>query len=95
MRKEKNIIIAGNPEHPEVQGINGWCDNTAFIASSPEDLANFKASTAFVVSQTTLRRSTYDGIIDKLREMGVETESYDTICSATKERQDAAAKLSP
>ena len=33
------IIIAGDDEHPEVKGINGWCENTAPILSIlPEDV---------------------------------------------------------
>ena len=33
----KSIIIAGDGKHPEVQGINGWCGNTAIILESPEE----------------------------------------------------------
>ena len=31
------VIILGNPEHPEVEGIKGWCQNDCFIIQSEED----------------------------------------------------------
>ena len=33
----KTIVIVGEKTHPEVIGLNGWCENTAFIFSSPEE----------------------------------------------------------
>lgn len=33
-----NIVIIGDPEHPEVIGINGWCNNEAYIVNTPEDI---------------------------------------------------------
>ena len=34
----KSIIIIGNKNHPEIIGINGFCDNTALIANSLEEI---------------------------------------------------------
>ena len=32
----RSIIIVGDPNHPEVKGINGWCDNKAYVVNSEE-----------------------------------------------------------
>ena len=49
------IVITGNAAHPEVVGINGWCDNSAIILSEPEDvnLLDFSREDYCIVSQTT------------------------------------------
>ena len=33
-REGKGIIIVGEKSHPEVVGLNGWCNNEAYIFSS-------------------------------------------------------------
>ncbi len=32
------IIIAGDKTHPEIIGINGWCDNSAFIIENEDNV---------------------------------------------------------
>ena len=46
------IAIIGNAKHPEVIGINGWCDNSAVITESAEELSNINADKLCVVVQT-------------------------------------------
>lgn len=92
--EKKDIIIVGDKNHPEVQGINGWCDNNAFIANSPEDAEKFSGSKAFVVCQTTLNEKTLEQVTEVLHNNNVEIEVENTICHATKERQQAAFELS-
>jgi len=31
-------VIIGDKEHPEVEGVNGWCDNKGIIIDSEEDI---------------------------------------------------------
>ncbi|MDD5921678.1 MAG: 4-hydroxy-3-methylbut-2-enyl diphosphate reductase, partial [Eubacteriales bacterium] len=89
----KDIIIVGDPNHPEVIGTNGWCDNTAYIFRDPEEAAVYHGSSALVVSQTTSRISTFQEVLDVLRASGAELEVMNTICSATEERQKSAREL--
>ena len=89
----KTIVIIGDPDHPEVIGTNGWCDNQGIILSCKEDAENFPCQSAFVVCQTTLRKETFQEIIDSLKRQHVELEIHNTICNATSERQNAAAEL--
>lgn len=87
------IIIAGDSSHPEVIGINGWCENSAVIISSAEELTEklLASPLASLVSQTTLDRSVWKQIISKIT--GNNIKVFDTICSATKERQEEAAEI--
>ena len=89
----KNILIVGDRAHPEVQGINGWCGGSAFICETAQDAEGFDKESAFIVCQTTSKKETLDSITAKLREKGVSLEINNTICNATRVRQEAAAKL--
>ena len=90
----QNIIIAGDASHPEVIGINGWCENSAVILGSAEDAENYAESSAFLVCQTTLRASLLQEITDVLLRKNVQLTVENTICSATRDRQEAAESLS-
>lgn len=90
----KNIMIVGDKAHPEVEGTNGWCDDSAFICETPEDAEGFDKDSAFIVCQTTIKKETLDSVIEVLSGKGVSVEVNNTICSATRDRQEAAAELS-
>ena len=40
----RTIIICGNKEHPEVVGINGWCENQAVVVGSDDDISQMLES---------------------------------------------------
>lgn len=97
-----NIIIVGNPDHQEVIATNGWCDYKAHILQSPADAETLMLAhpelvqdhrKSVVVCQTTFKVEILEGIMSVLRTHGLDAELYNTICSATKERQDACRKL--
>ncbi len=89
------IVIAGDRNHPEVKGINGWCGNTAFIANTPEDMDSFPQTeeACCLVAQTTITKEKFDGIYDKLKEKCKSVEKFDTICNATSNRQEETKKI--
>ncbi|MBO8434598.1 MAG: bifunctional 4-hydroxy-3-methylbut-2-enyl diphosphate reductase/30S ribosomal protein S1 [Tyzzerella sp.] len=93
----RNIIIVGNPVHPEVVGINGWCENSATIVESLEDVKNiniYNDRETVLVVQTTFRVTKFDDIVSVIKEKIPNLISYNTICSATDERQSEAIELS-
>lgn len=92
--KGYQIVIIGNPHHPEVIGINGWCYNRAIIIQDPIDIDQIDENQQLcVVVQTTMSLTVYKKLIELLKEKVKEIEIFDTICHATKQRQDAAKKL--
>ena len=90
------IIIVGNATHPEIVGINGWCNNEAFVVNSEEDVDNilFNNDDKYcVVSQTTANLEHFDKIVEKINSKTDNLTVKNTICFATKERQLSATDL--
>ena len=89
------ILIVGDKNHPEVIGISGWCDNKAVIAVDEAELEGVFSPDDKVcaVSQTTMDRKTFEKIIFFLKNTCQNPIVFDTICSATNERQKEAAEI--
>lgn len=90
----KDIVIAGDREHPEVKGINGWCRNQALIIGNRKEAEAVDAEKVFLVCQTTIRRELLSEIVEVFSEKGIKAEINNTICNATGERQEACETLS-
>ncbi len=90
-----NIIIFGEPHHPEVIGINSHANDEALIISSEEDLHKIQKGKTVVVSQTTNDENKYKKIVKLIKDISKdEILVYNTICNATRLRQEAARELS-
>ncbi|MCR5477383.1 MAG: 4-hydroxy-3-methylbut-2-enyl diphosphate reductase [Lachnospiraceae bacterium] len=95
----KHIYIAGDPSHPEVMGILGWCDGNGTVAQSPEaaqilaDSEDFGREPYCLVAQTTYQPKNFTQIVDIFAKKGYNGSVVNTICNATRERQEAAARL--
>jgi len=87
------IIIVGDKNHPEVIGINGWCNNSALILKSGEEF-DVISNKVCVVSQTTERQATWEIVLTKIIKTSKEIVAFNTICSATEVRQKSAEELS-
>ena len=85
--------------HPEVEGLYACaCEASAdpalvSVVAVPDDLPERIEAPVGVVVQTTQTRAALDAVLDALRERGVEPTVKDTICFATRQRQEAAAAL--
>ncbi len=89
-----DIVIIGNPDHPEVIGINGWCDDTAYVIKTEDDIKNIPfLDKMCIVVQTTMSTELYDKLTHMLEEKSNNIVKFNTICSATKDRQKAARDL--
>ncbi len=92
--KGYTIVIVGDCEHPEVKGINGWCNNSAYIINSEnniEDILDYDK--ICIVAQTTMIRKRFERICECIESNCKDVIVFDTICNATKLRQDACRKL--
>ncbi|MDU2157062.1 bifunctional 4-hydroxy-3-methylbut-2-enyl diphosphate reductase/30S ribosomal protein S1 [Clostridium sp.] len=88
-----NIVILGDDKHPEVIGINGWCNDSAIITKDgtfEEELPK----KICVVSQTTEKEETWKKTLNNLSSNSKELLAFNTICSATEVRQKSANELS-
>lgn len=94
------IIILGDKNHDEVQGIVKHCQNPPYICSDVAELReilqkkfkNFKKKVA-IVAQTTYNIIIWEKCCRVIGSEYPEAEVYNTICSATAERQQSAVRL--
>ena len=87
------VIIYGQPQHPEVIGIAGWAGEGALIAQNVDDVAALPRSKKIgVVSQTTKIPADYQAIVGALMGKCQELRAHNTICNATAQRQTAAVE---
>jgi len=91
VREAKNqgfhIVVIGDKTHPEVIGINGWCDNEASVVSNLEDAKAIDADRLFIVAQTTITTELFQEIVSYFSKEKMEIVVHNTICHATEERQ--------
>ena len=88
-----SIIIVGDKNHPEVIGINGWCNDSGYILKSGVYLGNIPKKVC-VVAQTTERQATWEDVLTRVIKTSKEIVAFNTICSATEVRQKSAEELS-
>ena len=92
----KHIIIVGDPNHPEVEGIMGWCSGAVSVIETPEDAQKFdvpEGKKICIVSQTTYNYNKFQHIVEIFRKKGYNDSVVNTICNATEERQRSAKAL--
>ena len=95
-RMGHQIIIIGNPSHPEVEGIKGWCHTPATVISTEEEARKFTpnpASTLCIVSQTTFNYNKFKDLVEIIKKKSYDVSVLNTICNATKERQTEAESI--
>ena len=91
----RDVVVAGNPDHPEMIGVVGYAPNNTYVvrdASEVESLPPLRQP--LVVSQTTIKLQTFLDVAKAVRaKSDTEPQVVNTICSATRDRQDAARAL--
>ncbi len=94
-QKGYKIVIIGKSEHPEIIGINGWCDDQAVITCDVENILRITSDKICIVVQTTFDEKKYDEIIKKITFTDAKTvDIFKTICYTTSKRQKEAEYLS-
>ena len=89
------ILIVGDENHPEVIGINGWCGDDALITydENYEIPSEFAEKPICIVAQTTINRNVFVQIVQNVEKACKKVVIFDTICNATKDRQQEASEL--
>ena len=101
-RAGKQIIIFGDPSHPEVKGICGWCEGSCTVLRNREDAENFVPDPGripCIVSQTTFNYNKFKELVEILCKKRYDNNVLNidnilnTICNATEERQKEAQSI--
>ena len=96
-----HIIIIGDKDHPEVQGICGWCQGPYTVIRNKEEAEAFvppKGKKISIVSQTTFNYNKFKDLVEILCKKRYDNNVLNilnilnTICNATEERQREAKK---
>jgi (E)-4-hydroxy-3-methyl-but-2-enyl pyrophosphate reductase (IPP and DMAPP forming) len=91
----RDVVVVGNPDHPEMIGVVGYAPDNTYVVRDAAEVANLPSLHApLVVSQTTLKLQTFLDAAEAVRgKADAEPQVVNTICSATRDRQDAARAL--
>ena len=97
-----HIVIIGDPDHPEVVGICGWCIGSYTVIRTKQDALDFvppESKNVCIVSQTTFNYNKFKDLVEILREKRYDNtvlnilNILNTICNATEERQREAKNI--
>ena len=90
------VLILGNRNHPEVQGILGWAGEKgiAFQDIAELEQVELRGCKVCLVAQTTENLERFEEAVKMLKQYEIsQLAVFNTICSATRERQNAALEL--
>lgn len=93
----KTIIIIGNDNHPEVEGIKGWVNGEVIVINKEEQIEKLslpEQTKACIVSQTTFNHNKFKYLVEIIRKKGYDITVVNTICNATHVRQVESQKIS-
>ncbi|MCX6553648.1 MAG: 4-hydroxy-3-methylbut-2-enyl diphosphate reductase [Candidatus Aminicenantes bacterium] len=93
-QKEK-ILIVGDKNHPEIIAAQSYAKRVAIVNSLAEAEALPTRKELCVVAQTTLNTEFFQAVIAILLAKTEKLTIFNTICQATKDRQQAVRKLAP
>ncbi len=91
------IVIIGDKNHPEVQGITGWSVTPPIVILNDEEAnaleleADLAGKQLYIVAQTTFNHKKFQDLVEIFLKKGYDTNVANTICNATHERQTEAA----
>ena len=99
-KKGQTVLIAGDRNHKEVEGIMGHCTGEFYVFETLEDLDNLAKMGSIsakmpicVVSQTTFNTELWKKCEKFLKKVYTNAIIFDTICNATSKRQQEAYEL--
>ncbi len=91
-----HVIAVGEAGHPEVEGMKAHAEivgTPCIVVADPEELPEHVEEPVGIVVQTTQSKEALDAVVGALHERGIEPQVKNTICFATRQRQEAAAEL--
>ena len=95
-RNGEVLVIAGNPDHPEVQGIMGWTEGEVHVVRDEKEMEELElapGSRAVLVAQTTYNKTKFEDIVAIFTKKEYSYSVKYTVCSATDRRQTEARDI--
>ena len=99
--KKIPVLIAGNKDHPEIQGIVGHCFGTCYTFNNSGELDELinniplkNNDDVYIVAQTTFSQKEWKKCLKTVKKVYTNAKIFDTICKATSERQEEADLIS-
>ena len=92
----RQVIVIGNENHPEVEGICGWSETPVIVIDTEEKARKIelkKDKEVCIVSQTTFNYKKFQELVEIISEKGYNISIRNTICNATEERQREAKNI--
>ena len=88
-QKGFDVVIFGDPQHPEAIGLMGYADDKGHVVQNESDLDALPTfrNGVVMVSQSTMFTHEFEELSSKLADKYPDLVVLDTICGATKERQ--------
>jgi len=94
-QQSRPIVIYGEKEHPEIQGILGWCRGQAYVVKDEPSVEGLPVLPgACILQQTTSSREKFEALLPAILKKTPGGQVFPSICRATEERQVEAAALS-
>lgn len=93
----KVIVIIGNDNHPEVEGIKGWVSGDSIVINEAAQIEKIhlpEKTPVCIVSQTTFNHNKFKYLVEIIEKKGYDITVVNTICNATHLRQVEAKKVS-
>ncbi len=93
-KQKREIIIVGNKEHPEIQGLIGYSQGRGIIIENEDRVRQLpRRKKRAVLAQSTQDLYLFEKIVAALIEKTEELEVFNTICHSTQTRQKATSEL--
>ncbi len=88
------VVVVGDADHPEVQGIVSYGGDKVFVVGSGEEVKKLpKMNKIGIVAQTTQSFENLKNVVSECLLRGGEIRVFNTICDATAVRQEEAKEL--
>ncbi|MBP0963153.1 MAG: bifunctional 4-hydroxy-3-methylbut-2-enyl diphosphate reductase/30S ribosomal protein S1 [Oscillospiraceae bacterium] len=94
------VLVAGDPKHPEVQGIVGHCKQPCRVFADLQQLQDLLENLPteakehiIMAAQTTFNTGKWEKCVEYAKKECTPPTIFDTICKATSVRQQDAAEL--
>ncbi len=90
-----DVWILGDKKHPEIQGYMAWLKDRCRIIADPQEILLEKdlPEKIAIMAQTTENLDRLEQLAENVVKAGREPKVYNTICSASRERRQAAEAL--